>query len=86
MGAAKRDWERYEDLKNDVAKIAFDTGALRYDDEGDVVCAFDANSERHAYARATVLCRSGRLCGTLDEIKELMKESLDSVRFGRGDS
>jgi hypothetical protein len=39
-----------------------------------------------AYARATVLWKAGRLTGTLEEVKELMKGALDSVRFKREDA
>jgi hypothetical protein len=55
MGQVKREFERWEDLKSDVAQIAVATGALQYDDDSDeFIRVEDQEAERHAYARATI--------------------------------
>jgi hypothetical protein len=80
MGQAKREFERWEDLKLDVAQIAVGTGALQYDDELDeFVRIEDSGAERHAYARATNWQKRGRLNGSLQEIREAIKETLDEA-------
>jgi hypothetical protein len=78
VGQAKREYERWEDLKSDVAGVAISTGALQLDEETDeLVRVEDPSAERHAYARATILQKRGRLNGSLAEVREAIKEALD---------
>ena len=81
MSQAKRDLERWEDLKSAVQDVAVSTGALTLDPETDEsVCSEIPDAERHAYARATILQKQGRLDGTLPEVREAIEETLDEAR------
>ncbi len=79
MSQVKRDWERWEDLKADVAAVAVGTGALQYAESDELVRTEDTSAERHTYARATILQKRGRLNGSLQEVREAIKQTLDEA-------
>ncbi len=80
MGQAKRELERWEDLKADVTRIGLSTGALDNDDDtGEVVRVEDPAAERHTYARATILQKRGALRGSLQEVRDAIKATLDEA-------
>jgi hypothetical protein len=80
MGQAKRESGRWEDLMDDVAAIGVRTGALRYDDDLDeFVRTEDSQAERHTYASATNRQKRGLLNGSLQEVREAIKETLDDA-------
>jgi hypothetical protein len=83
MGAAKREAEAFEDMKNDLAQIAIATGAVKLDDEDGetLITAYSADGERHAYARATILSKKGRWPFNLPDIRDAMRDILDEARF-----
>lgn len=89
MGMAKRQMEEFEELRHRLEEVAVDTGAIQYDDETDAfVSRWNGDAEKHAYARATILFRSGKLNlgdSELPEIRELLREILDGARLGTGD-
>jgi len=66
-------------LQADVTDIAIGTGAISYDPDLDELVCTD-NAERHAYARATIRQKRGLLDGTLQEVREALKLSLDESR------
>jgi uncharacterized protein with HEPN domain len=69
-----------EDLKADVAAIGVRRGALWYDDDLDeLVRTEDSQAERHTYASATNRQKRGLLNGSLQEVREAIKETLDDA-------
>ena len=80
MGHAKRELERWEDLKSEVTQIAIGAGALAYDETSEEYsCAEDPSAEQLTRDCATVLHRIGRLPGTLEEVYQAIDEVLEEA-------
>jgi hypothetical protein len=87
MSMVKRDAEAFEEMRHDLIQIALETGAVKLDDDGETLrTQCNADAERHAYARATVLCKRNRWDTDLPEMREVMREILDGARFGNRDA
>jgi hypothetical protein len=79
MGMAKREWERWEDLTAKARIIAEEVGAISIDSDTDEAeYNYDVEADRHAYARATILWKAGKLDGTRKEVVEAVKDALDN--------
>lgn len=88
MSMVKRQAEAFEDMRYDLIRIAIETGAVKLDDDDGetLITQCNADAERHAYARATILCKRGRWDITLPEVRDVMRDILDGARFRNRDN
>lgn len=86
MSMVKRHAEAFEEMRQDLIQIALETGAVKWDDDDDerLRTQCNADAERHAYARATILVKRNRWDTDLPEMKEVMRDILDGARFPAG--
>jgi len=86
MSMVKRHADAIEDLRHKLEQIACSAGAIEYDGEetDGFLSKWDADAERHAYAKATISFRRGRLGDVADwpEIRDMLRDILDGARFG----
>jgi len=83
MGMAKRQLEDFEELRHTLEQLAVNVGAVEYDGDVDrFISKWSGDAESHAYARATILYRKGKLGRSADlpEIRELLRDILDGAR------
>jgi hypothetical protein len=87
MSMVKRQAEAFEEMRHDLIQIALKTGAIKLDDDDGetLLTQCNADAERHAYARATNLCKRHRWDTDLPEMREVMRDILDGARFGNRD-
>jgi predicted component of type VI protein secretion system len=78
MNGLKDDLIRKEELRSAAEGVLVETGALRRCPvhEDVLYTLYDADAEKHAYARATIMQQMGELDGTREEVMDAVAEAI----------
>jgi hypothetical protein len=82
MSAVERDLEAYEDMRRELTEIAIRTGAIKLDEDGELLTCSSGDAERHCYALATLRFKNGAWRCSIDEVRETLRSVLDEARWG----
>lgn len=75
MGFVKSEFERLEELAIHAVRIVREVGAVTVY-RGESTYQWDSDADRHAYARAMILTRAGKLNCTPKEAAAAIKRAL----------